>query len=64
MQRSLQTTTNATGKFWTHAGVEHTQDPDFIAYTQPIQEVVGHRSVINGYGLVVGRGKTYFGVLA
>ena len=29
MQRSLQTTTNAVGKFLTHAEFEHPQGPDF-----------------------------------
>ena len=29
MQTSLQTTTNATSKFWTHAEVEHAQGPNF-----------------------------------
>ena len=30
------------------------------AYTQPIQEVVGHGSEVKGYGLVVGRGENLF----
>ena len=29
------------------------------AYTQPIQEVVGHGLEVRRYGLAVGRGKTY-----
>ena len=35
-----------------------------LAYTQPIQEVVGHGSKVRGYSLVVGRGKTYSGIPA
>ena len=31
MQRSLQTTANAAGKFSTHAEVEHAQGPDFTS---------------------------------
>ena len=31
MQRSLQTTTNAASKFWTHVEVEHTQGPNFTS---------------------------------
>ena len=29
MQRSLQTTANVVGKFWTHTEVKHVQGPDF-----------------------------------
>ena len=32
------------------------------AYTQPIQEVVGHESEVRGYGLAVGREENLFWV--
>ena len=50
MQTSLQTTVNATGKFWTHAEVEHAQGPDFTSMYPDNTERWGE-------------GKTYFGVL-
>ena len=62
MQRSLLTTTNAAGKFWTHAKVEHAQGLDFTSLYPA--NTGGDASWVKGkrYGLVVERGKTYFGV--
>ena len=55
MQTSLQTTTNALGKFWTHTEVKHAQDPDFtILYPANIG---GGGSWIRGKRIWSGDGK-------
>ena len=65
MQTSLQTTANATGKFWTHVEIKHAQGPDFTSL-YPANTggggswVKGKRSEVRGYGLAMGRGKNLF----
>ena len=64
MQRSLQTTANAVGKFWTHTEVKHVQGPDFTNLY--LANTRGGRSWVRGKRAWSGtreRGKPILGFL-